>query len=123
MSIGNFSVSLAVKDLQASKKFYLSLGFSVFHGAEEQGWLILQCGNATIGLFQGMFEGNILTFNPGWDQNAQPVDDFEDVRSIQKRLKAEGITLANEVDESGSGAGSFMLSDPDGNTILFDQHV
>lgn len=123
MDIGNFSVSLAVKDLAASKGFYERLGFTVFHGMEDQGWVIMKGASATIGLFQGMFESNILTFNPGWDENAQPVADYTDVRDIQKRLKAEGVPLISEADETSTGPASCTLIDPDGNVILIDQHV
>jgi catechol 2,3-dioxygenase-like lactoylglutathione lyase family enzyme len=120
--LGAFSVSLAVKDLAVSRQFYETLGFTAMGGDAEQGWLILKCGDHIIGLFQGMFDKNILTFNPGWDQDAQNVEEFEDVRDIQKRLKAAGLTLDSEADESGTGPASFVLSDPDGNTIMFDQH-
>ncbi len=123
MSLGNFSVSLAVKDLTASIKFYETLGFSMYHDQTAHNWAILKSPTATIGLFQGMFEKNILTFNPGWDADAQPLDSFEDVRDIQKRLKASGITPVSEVDEAGSGPGSCMIVDPDGNQILLDQHA
>ena len=123
MDLGNFSVSLAVKDLQASKQFYLDLGFQVFHGNEKHGYVIMKNGTLNIGLFQGMFENNIMTFNPGWDNKAGPVESFTDVREIQKSLKDKGITFLSEVDEGTSGPGSFMITDPDGNTILFDQHV
>jgi lactoylglutathione lyase len=122
MQLGAFSVSLAVKDLAASRAFYEALGFTSFVGEQSQNWLIMKNGDHVIGLFQGMFDKNILTFNPGWDQNAQPLSDFEDVRQIQRELKAKGIALASEADESTSGPASFMLTDPDGNTILFDQH-
>jgi catechol 2,3-dioxygenase-like lactoylglutathione lyase family enzyme len=122
MDLGSFSVSLAVKDLAASRAFYEGLGFTAFHGEAEQGWLILQNGDAVIGLFQGMFEKNILTFNPGWDQNAQPVDPFTDIREIQRQLKAAGVAFAQEADESTTGPASFFISDPDGNQILVDQH-
>jgi catechol 2,3-dioxygenase-like lactoylglutathione lyase family enzyme len=122
MDLGAFSVSLAVKDLAASRAFYERLGFSAFHGEADQGWLILKNGTAVIGLFQGMFEGNILTFNPGWDQNAQPVDPFTDIREIQRRLKDAGMSFAQEADESTTGPASFVISDPDGNQILVDQH-
>ena len=123
MELGNFSISLAVQDLQKSKSFYEKLGFSVFHGDESQGWLIMKGPNCNIGLFQGMFEKNILTFNPGWDENGQPVDPFTDVRELQKALKAQGIELGKEVeDESGTGPDSITLIDPDGNPILIDQH-
>ena len=123
MDIGNFSLSLAVKDIAASRKFYEKLGFSVFGGEEEQGWLIMKNPSCAIGLFQGMFEKNTLTFNPGWDSEAQSLDDFTDIREIQKALKADGVEFALEADESTSGAASCMIFDPDGNPILFDQHV
>ena len=123
-NLGNFSVSLAVKDLQASRKFYETLGFSVFHDQSAHNWMILKSKTATIGLFQGMFEGNILTFNPGWDADGNLTDaPFEDVRAMQKRLKAAGLSLASEADETSTGPASFMVTDPDGNTILIDQHV
>lgn len=123
MKLGCFSVSLAVKDIQASFAFYENLGFTKFHGDMEQGWLILSNGNTKIGLFQGMFEKNMMTFNPGWDGNAQAVEDYTDVRDIQKNLKAAGVELASEADETTSGPASFMVMDPDGNPILIDQHV
>ena len=123
MELGNFSVSLAVKDIAASKAFYHALGFSDFGGDEAQGWLILKNGAATIGLFQGMFERNILTFNPGWDANAAPLASFTDVRELQRQVKAASITPVTEVDEAGSGPGSFVVVDPDGNPVLVDQHV
>ena len=123
MQLGNFSTSLNVKDLQASLSFYQALGFSVFGGAADQGWLILQNGDCTIGLFQGMFEQNILTFNPGWNSKAETLSDFTDVRELQKQLKSQGILLHTEVDETGSGPGSFVVVDPDGNPVLVDQHV
>ena len=122
MKLGAFSVSLSVKDLQTSKAFYEKLGFSDLGGDPEHGYLILKNGEHVIGLFQGMFEGNILTFNPGWDQSAQPLDSFTDVRDIQKELKAEGIAFESEADESTTGPASFIIIDPDGNTILVDQH-
>ena len=122
MDLGAFSVSLAVKDLAVSRAFYEQLGFTPFHGDEEQGWLILHNGPAVIGLFQGMFEGNILTFNPGWDQDAQPVDPFTDVRDIQRGLRAGGVTFVQEADESTTGPASLIVTDPDGNQILLDQH-
>ena len=115
MNLGAMSASLAVKDLQVSKAFYEKLGFSVFGGSEEMNYLIMKNGNALVGLFQGMFENNIMTFNPGWDENAQTVDGFKDVRAIQKSLKAQGIALSKETDENASGPGSIMLTDPDGN--------
>lgn len=122
MKLGAFSVSLAVKDLQVSKSFYEKLGFRVVAGAAEQNYLILDNDGHKIGLFQGMFDDNILTFNPGWDQNAKNLDEFVDVREIQKKLKADGIEIQDETDESGEGPGSFVVVDPDGNSILFDQH-
>ena len=123
MELGNFSVSLAVKDLEASKVFYEKLGFSVFAGNPSQNWLIMKNGEHAIGLFQGMFDQNILTFNPGWDSNAQKLDRFTDVRDIQRQLKAHGIALQVEADETSSGPASFVVTDPDGNPILVDQHV
>lgn len=122
MQVGAFSVSLNVKDLTSSKQFYEKLGFKVFAGGMEQNYLIMKNGNALIGLFQGMFQGNILTFNPGWDENAQNLDTFDDVREIQKQIKSKGVTLTSEADEKTSGPASIMLTDPDGNVILFDQH-
>jgi lactoylglutathione lyase len=123
MELGNFSISLSVADLAASRAFYEKLGFTSTMGDADQGWLILRNGDAIVGLFQGMFENNTLTFNPGWDRDAQPVEGFTDVREIQRRLKAEGVEFATEVDESGSGPGFFIVVDPDGNPILVDQHV
>jgi catechol 2,3-dioxygenase-like lactoylglutathione lyase family enzyme len=123
MELGAFSVSLAVKDLEASRQFYEKFGFRPFAGDASQNWLILKNGDHVIGLFQGMFENNILTFNPGWDQNAQPLSSFTDVRDIQRRLKAQGVGFLSEADESTTGPASFMVADPDGNTVLFDQHV
>ncbi len=122
MSLGAFSISLNVKDIAASKAFYGKIGFEPFGGNEEQGWLMLRNGETVIGLFGGFLEANTLTFNPGWDQHAQNLDDFEDIRDIQKRLKAEGITFVSEADETTSGPASFILMDPDGNPVLFDQH-
>ena len=122
MDLGTLSVSLAVKDLDASRRFYEKLGFEQFHGDASQGWLILKNGDHVIGLFQGMFEKNTLTFNPGWDVNAQPVDPFTDIRELQRRLREQGVSFVLEVDESGSGPGSFIIEDPDGNPILVDQH-
>ncbi len=122
MDLGAFSVSLAVKDLQASKAFYEKLGFSKFHGEESQNWLIMKNGNHVIGLFQGMFDSNILTFNPGWDNNAQNLDEFTDIRDMQKQLKSEGVEFTQEADETTQGPASFIIADPDGNTILVDQH-
>ena len=123
MQLGAFSVSLAVKDLEASRAFYQKLGFAPFAGDASQNWLILKNGNSVIGLFQGMFEKNILTFNPGWDQNAQPVGSFTDIRELQRKLKAQGVQLVQEADESTTGPASFIAVDPDGNPILVDQHV
>lgn len=123
MKLGAFSVSLSVKDLLVSKSFYEKLGFTVFAGEQEKGYLIMKNGNALIGLFQGMFEGNILTFNPGWDENASTLEDFDDVRTIQKSLKENDVTLMTEADESTTGPANFMVTDPDGNVILIDQHV
>ena len=123
MNLGAFSISLAVKDIQASKAFYEKLGFMVFHGDIAQNWLIMKNGDHVIGLFQGMFEKNILTFNPGWDSNAQMLDTFTDVRDLQRQLKAQGVELVSEADEHTSGPASFMAIDPDGNPILVDQHV
>lgn len=123
MQLGAFSVSLAVKDLQASKTFYELLGFTAFMGNAEQHWLILRNGDHVIGLFQGMFERNILTFNPGWDQNAKPLGSFTDVRELQRQLKAQGVKPSTEADETTTGPASFVVIDPDGNPILFDQHV
>ncbi len=123
MDLGNFSISLAVKDLIASKSFYDKLGFKVFGGDESQNWLILKNGDHTIGLFQGMFEKNILTFNPGWDGNAQELDTFTDVRELQRQLKAQGVTMQTEADDRTTGPASFLVVDPDGNAILVDQHV
>ena len=123
MTLGAFSTSLAVKDLQKSKHFYEVLGFEQFHGDADQGWLIMKCGDTVIGLFQGMFDKNMMTFNPGWDGNAQALESFEDVRAIQQRLKSAGIELVSEADETSTGPANFMVLDPDGNPILFDQHV
>lgn len=123
LPLGNFSVSLNVKDVGASRTFYENLGFSVIGGEQENDWLILQNGAATIGLFRGMFERNTLTFNPGWDAEGNPLSEFVDVRDIQRRLKQAGIEPALEVDPSGRGPGSLMVLDPDGNPILVDQHL
>ena len=123
MQLGNFSVSLAVKDIGASRAFYEKLGFRVFAGDQAQNWLILQNDTSTIGLFQGMFDKNILTFNPGWDRNGGTVPAFDDVRVIQRTLKSRGLALATEADEATSGPASLMVLDPDGNPILIDQHV
>lgn len=122
MNLGCFSLSLAVKDLKASRAFYKALGFQSFHGDEAQNWLIMKNGDTVIGLFQGMFERNMLTFNPGWNQDAQPVDPFTDVRELQRELKARGITPTTAADETGSGPAHFVLVDPDGNPVLVDQH-
>jgi len=123
MSLGAFSVSLSVKDINASKEFYEHLGFSVFAGDIEMNYLIMKNGNALIGLFQGMFDQNILTFNPGWDESANKLDSFTDVREVQQELKSKNIKLEREADETTSGPASIVLYDPDGNTILIDQHV
>ncbi len=123
MKLGAFSISLSVKDLTASKTFYEHLGFNVFGGGLEKNYLIMKNGNALVGLFQGMFENNILTFNPGWDENAVKTEPFHDVREIQKSLKSKGVKIENEADESTSGPASFIITDPDGNAILIDQHV
>jgi lactoylglutathione lyase len=122
-TLGAFSVSLTVKNLQASRAFYEKLDFEVVGGDPAKNWLILRNGTVTIGLFQGMFERNILTFNPGWDHNAQAIEPFTDVREHQRRLKSRGLTLTSEADEKGKGPASFLLADPDGNPILVDQHV
>jgi lactoylglutathione lyase len=123
MDLGNFSISLAVKDIKASKAFYEKLGFKEFGGDISQNWLILKNGETVVGLFQGMFERNTLTFNPGWDNNAQQVDTFTDIRELQRQLKAQGVELVTEADESTIGPAHFVVMDPDGNPILFDQHV
>ena len=123
MNLGAFSISLAVQDLEASRVFYEKLGFEVVGGDPSQNWLILRNAGHTIGLFQGMFDKNILTFNPGWDDEAQPVGDFTDVRELQRRLKAAGVPLVVEADESSAGPASFVVEDPDGNPVLVDQHV
>jgi predicted lactoylglutathione lyase len=123
MKLGAFSISLAVKDLEASRTFYEKFGFTSFAGNAAQKWLILKNGPHVIGLFQGMFEKNILTFNPGWDQDAAKVDSFTDVRELQRQLKAMGVALVTEADETTSGPASFMAVDPDGNPVLVDQHV
>ncbi|MBD0400544.1 VOC family protein [Flammeovirga sp. EKP202] len=123
MNLGAFSISLTVKDLQISKTFYEKLGFSVFAGTAEMNYYIMKNGQTNIGLFQGMFEKNIITFNPGWDQDANNIENFKDVRAIQQHLKKEDIELLSEVDESTKGPGSIMITDPDGNQILIDQHI
>lgn len=122
MKLGAFSISLSVKDLRTSKEFYEKLGFNAFAGSLEQNYLIMKNGNALIGLFQGMFEGNILTFNPGWDENASNIENFNDIRDIQKQLKISGLKLTSEADVKTKGPASLMLTDPDGNVILLDQH-
>ena len=123
MELGAFSTSLTVKDLQASKEFYEKLGFTAFGGDASQNWLILKNGDHVIGLFQGMFEKNMLTFNPGWDQGGNALNAYTDVRDLQRQLKAQGVSLESEADESTVGPASFVVNDPDGNTILIDQHV
>ena len=123
MELGAFSVSLNVKDIMASKSFYEDLGFEVFGGDQSQNWLIMKNESCTIGLFQGMFDRNILTFNPGWDENASELDLFTDVRDLQRQLKEKGIKLQTEADEKTSGPASFIVVDPDGNPIIVDQHV
>ncbi len=123
MQLGNFSVSLAVKDIKASKVFYENLGFAKVGGVLEQNWLVLQNGTTTIGLFQGMFEENILTFNPGWDHEKNTLKEFQDVRELQAELKEKGVTFATEADAASTGPASFVIVDPDGNSILVDQHV
>lgn len=123
MNLGNFSVSLSVKDIKASRTFYEKLGFTIFAGDATQHWLILKNDACVLGLFQGMFEKNLLTFNPGWDNDAQKLDSFTDIRDLQRQLKAQGVTLQTEADETSKGPASFMVLDPDGNPILFDQHV
>ena len=123
MKLGAFSISLAVKDIEASKRFYEILGFSVFAGDLKRKYLIMKNESTLIGLFEGMFESNILTFNPGWNQDANTLENYDDVRDIQRQLKSEGIHFSTEADESTSGPASFVISDPDGNTILIDQHI
>lgn len=123
MKLGAFSVSLAVKNLEASKAFYEKLGFSVMAGEQAHGWLILNNGSTVIGLFQGMFDNNILTFNPGWGQDAKPLDGFEDVRDLQKSLDARGVAITSRADPDSTGPAHLILSDPDGNVIMLDQHV
>jgi lactoylglutathione lyase len=122
MNLGAFSISLTVKDIEASRAFYEKLGFRPLGGDAAQKWLILKNGDHVIGIFQGMFEKNMLTFNPGWDQGAQPLPEFTDVRELQKQLKAQGVTLATEADETTTGPAHFVVVDPDGNPILVDQH-
>ena len=123
MELGAFSVSLSVQDIGVSQSFYEKLGFQVFGGDAAQNWLIMKNGDCVIGLFQGMFEKNILTFNPGWDANARQLDSFTDVRRLQQELKARGVEIETEADESTTGPASFVIIDPDGNPILVDQHV
>jgi len=123
MQLGNFSISLVVKDIQESKTFYEKFGFQVFGGDISQNWLILKNGDATIGLFQGMFDQNTLTFNPGWDSNAQQLEDFTDVRQLQRQLKEQDVAFVSQADESTTGPAHFIVIDPDGNPILVDQHV
>ena len=122
MKLGAFSISLSVKDIKASKQFYENLGFQVLGGGLEKNYLIMKNENCLIGLFQGMFQGNILTFNPGWDESARNVEEFDDVRKIQGLLKGKGIKLTTEADEKTTGPASLMTADPDGNVILIDQH-
>ncbi|MEZ4712709.1 MAG: VOC family protein [Caldilineaceae bacterium] len=123
MNLGAFSISLAVKDIAASKAFYENFGFTEFGGDMAQNWLIMKNGDAVIGLFQGMFEKNILTFNPGWDSNAQPVEGYTDVRALQRQLKAKGVELIEQADETTAGPAYLTALDPDGNPILIDQHI
>ena len=123
MRLGNFSISLAVKDIARSREFYEKLGFRVIMGEQKHNWLILQNDTATIGLFQGMFERNVMTFNPGWDRSGNTLTDFDDVRDIQLRLREQGLTVAPAADESTTGPASLMVFDPDGNPVLIDQHV
>jgi lactoylglutathione lyase len=123
MELGAFSISLTVKDIEVSKAFYEKLGFEAFGGDVSQNWLVMKNGEHLIGLFQGMFEKNILTFNPGWDQNAQTLESFTDVRELQRQLKTQGLEFASEADEGTTGPASFIVVDPDGNPILVDQHV
>jgi catechol 2,3-dioxygenase-like lactoylglutathione lyase family enzyme len=123
MDLGNFSVSLAVKDLAASRSFYEKLGFTAWGGEPEHGWLILRNGSATVGLFQGMFEKNLLTFNPGWDADAQPLPSFTDVRELERELDEAGIEFLSRTEPGTTGPASFIVVDPDGNPVLIDQHV
>ena len=123
MQLGNFSISLAVKDIAVSLAFYQKLGFTIIGGDQQQNWLVLKNGNTKIGLFQEMFEGNILTFNPGWDDSANTLTDFTDVRDLQRELKKHGLPFLSQADETTTGPASFILKDPDGNQILVDQHV
>ena len=123
MDLGAFSISLAVKNIAASREFYEKFGFKVFGGDASQNWLILKNGDHVIGLFQGMFERNTLTFNPGWDNNARQLENFTDVRDLQRQLKTQGVRFTSEVDDGTKGPASFVVVDPDGNPILVDQHV
>ncbi|NNF66891.1 MAG: VOC family protein [Gammaproteobacteria bacterium] len=123
MQLGNFSLSLAVKDLTKSRDFYEKLGFSMVHGDPSQNWLILKSGQTIIGLFQGMFDKNMLTFNPGWDAAGKELESYTDIRDLQRQFKDAGLKVENEADEDSTGPASFMVVDPDGNPILFDQHV
>ena len=123
MELGNFSVSLTVKDIEASKAFYEKLDFREVGGKLEENWIVLQNGNTTIGLFQGMFDKNLMTFNPGWTKDKETLKDFQDVRELQRTLKTRGITMTTEADETTEGPAHFVVTDPDGNTLLFDQHV
>jgi predicted enzyme related to lactoylglutathione lyase len=123
MNLGAFSISLAVKDIEASKLFYEKLGFAVFMGDQSQNWLIMKNGEHAIGLFQGLFDKNILTFNPGWSSDAQKLSEFMDVRELQRQIKERGVPIISEADENSTGSASFMVVDPDGNTVLIDQHV
>lgn len=123
MDLGAFSISLSVKDTEASRVFYEKFGFTVFGGDASQNWLIMKNGDHVVGLFKGMFERNMLTFNPGWDSNARKVDAFTDIRELQRKLKAQGVQLLSEADESTTGPASFIAVDPDGNPVLVDQHV
>jgi catechol 2,3-dioxygenase-like lactoylglutathione lyase family enzyme len=123
VELGAFSVSLAVKDIEASRSFYEKLGFTAMGGDPSQGWLILKNGSTVIGLFQGMFDHNILTFNPGWDQGANPLESFTDVREVQKSLDAQGVSITTRADPDSTGPAHIVLSDPDGNVIMLDQHV
>lgn len=123
MRLGAFSVSLAVKDIEASKQFYEKLGFAAFAGNQEKHWLIMRNGDNVIGLFQNMFDKNLMTFNPGWSQHCETLKEFNDIRELQRDFKAKGIEIATPIDESTKGPASFMVIDPDGNPILFDQHV
>ena len=123
MDLGTFSISLAVKDLEASRVFYEKFGFTVFAGNAERHWLIMKNGDHAIGLFQGMFDKNMLTFNPGWDRNAQPLHTFTDIRDLQRQIKASGVQLQSEADEKTTGPACLVVIDPDGNPIFVDQHV